>query len=172
MRYLIDGYNLLHAWGMLRHGTKVPPRTLEQARHNLLERLLRYGAGGGITVVFDARGAPPGVPVEEDYRGIRVCFAVDGTADDRIEDLLRHEGAPQHLTVVSDDNRLRQAARRRHCRAQRCLDYLDQLRHPAQPLAAPPPEPPAKPGALSPEETRRWLEEFGEVDGGDEPPGL
>jgi predicted RNA-binding protein with PIN domain len=167
MRYLIDGYNLLHAWGL------APPRgarpgQLERARHNLLDRLRQSpgAAGHGITVVFDATGAPADAVAEHDYHGIRVAFALDGSADDHIEALVHRETKPHELTVVSDDHRLRQAAQRSRCAAQRCLDFIELVlhRHPA----APPkegPEPAAKPEALSAEENRRLLEEFGEVDG-------
>jgi predicted RNA-binding protein with PIN domain len=166
MRYLIDGYNLLHAWGL------APPRgaragRLERARLNLLDRLRRAPgtAGSAVTVVFDAAGAPTASAAEHDYHGIRVAFALDGSADDLIEDLIHREPKPHDLTVVSDDHRLRQAARRHHCPARRCLDFIEQIQH--RPAAAPAAaaEPAAKPEALSPEENRRLLEEFGEVEG-------
>jgi hypothetical protein len=162
MRYVIDGYNLLHAWGLApRRGAK---GQLERARLNLLDRLRRAGAAG-VTVVFDAAGAPAGAATEQDYHGIHVCYAFDGTADDCIEDLVRREGLPQQLTVVSDDHRLRVAAERRHCRFLRCLDYLEELQHGG--ILPPPPPPadsPAKPETLSPEEARHWLEAFGAAD--------
>jgi predicted RNA-binding protein with PIN domain len=167
MRYLIDGYNLLHAWGL------APPRgsrpgQLERARLNLLDRI-RFVLGpavAGVTVVFDASHAAAGSAAEKDYHGIRVCFPRDGSADDCIEELIRREPKPRELTVVSDDHRLHQAAGHRHCHAQRCLDYIEELqtRHPAAPDADAP-RPQAKPESPSPEEARRWLEEFGEVDG-------
>jgi predicted RNA-binding protein with PIN domain len=167
MRYLIDGYNLLHAWGL------APPRgaragQLERARLNLLDRLRQAPgtAGASLTVIFDAAGAPAGAAAEHDYHGIRVAFAHDGSADDRIEDLVHRESRPHELTVVSDDHRLRLAAQRHHCKVRRCLDFIEQVQRPrpaAPPAAAA--EPAAKPEALSAEENRRLLEEFGEVDG-------
>lgn len=161
MRYLIDGYNALFAWGLLRK--KAQPHQLEQARLNFLQKLRQGGAGAGTTVVFDARHAPARGVTEEDYHGVRVCFA-DGAADDHIEELLRHDGQPVHLTVVSNDRRLRDAARRRGCRSLDCFDYLEELQR--RPVAAPTvPAEAAKPEASSPEEQRRWLEAFGEADG-------
>jgi predicted RNA-binding protein with PIN domain len=166
MRYLIDGYNLLYAWGLAPQGSR--PGRLGRARLNLLDRIrfLLGGGVGGVTVVFDAAHAPPDALPEKDYHGIRVCFALDGSADDRIEDLIRREPRPRELTVVSDDHRLRLAAEHRHCHWQHCLDYIEQLqtRHPAA-LPAAAPERQGKPEASTPEEARRWLEEFGEVDG-------
>jgi uncharacterized protein len=162
MRFVIDGYNLLHAWGLAPRQTG--GGQLERARLNLLDRLRHLGAAG-VTVVFDASRAPAGAPTEQDYRGIRVRFAVEGTADDWIEDLLRREALPQQLTIVSDDHRLRVAAERRRCRFQRCLDYIEELLHRSSlPPLPPPVEVPGKPETLSPEEARHWLEAFGEAD--------
>ena len=60
MRYLIDGYNLLHAMGVL-HG-QTGPKVLEKARLRLLSMLRgRFEQRtGNVTVVFDAAHAPPG----------------------------------------------------------------------------------------------------------------
>ncbi len=164
MRYVIDGYNLLHAWGLApRRGQA---GQLERARLNLLDRLRQAGAGG-VTVVFDAARAPVRTTAEQDYHGIRVRFVLDGTADDWIEERIRHENAPQQLTVVSDDRRLRQAAERRRCGFRRCLDYIEDLkRGPSSSPPSPPGEAPTKPEALSAEEMRHWLEAFGEADCG------
>jgi hypothetical protein len=151
VRYLIDGYNLLHATGHLSGPTNA--LGLGRARLVLLEAL-RYHFGAdaaGVVVVFDARGAPPRVPAEADYHGVRVLNALDREADDLIEDHIRRHAAPAALTVVSDDHRVREAARRRRCRSTACLDFFEALSR----RAAPPAPPPAddKPGAtLSPED--------------------
>lgn len=161
MRYLIDGYNLLHAMGVLLG--RVGPHRLESARLNLLDRIraLHGDDAGAVTVVFDAANAPPGVRPEQDHQGIRVLFALREEADDLIETLIRHDSAPRRLAVVSDDRRLKEAARRRGCPALGCLDYLEQVRrqapHPADADGA------AKPPGDSDDEKRRWLEAFGDV---------
>jgi hypothetical protein len=166
MRYLIDGYNLMHAWGLAPRGER--RGQLERARLNLLDRIrfLQGPDAPAVTVVFDSSDPPAHARPERDYHGLRVCFALDGSADDCIEELVRQEPKPRELTVVSDDHRLRLAAEHRHCRALRCLDYIEQLqrRHPAA-LPADPPRLQGKPEAPTPEEARRLLEEFGEVDG-------
>src|SRR5262249_53113494 len=76
MAYLIDGYNLLHAIGVLRG--RVGPQGLEKARQRLVGLL--HGALGtestNATIVFDAAGAPAGATDEQEYRGIQVRFAV------------------------------------------------------------------------------------------------
>jgi predicted RNA-binding protein with PIN domain len=162
--YLIDGYNLLHAMGAL--SGRVGPHGLEKARARLLG-LLAGGFGdeaGSVTVVFDAANAPPHAPAEQSFRGVQVRFAVrHEEADDLIELLLRHESAPQRVTLVSDDHRLQQAARRRACRVQGCgefLEWLDRHRRDRQrPLAAAP----EKRDRLSEAEMQSWLEEFADL---------
>jgi predicted RNA-binding protein with PIN domain len=161
MRYLIDGYNLLYAMGVLA-GRK-GPGGLEKARLRLLGLL--SGAHGQqapeITVIFDATGAPRDVPAEQYHQGIHVRFAHRREADDLIEELLR-QAAPRSVTVVSDDHRIQQAARRRRCLVRGCGEYLDELdrRRRSRP---PPVEQDDKPRAATGEETRHWLREFADL---------
>jgi predicted RNA-binding protein with PIN domain len=163
MRYLIDGYNLLHAMGLL--GGKVGPRGLEKARQSLLGRLLdnHEPDAASVTVVFDAARSPRGTTPEEDYQGIHVCFAVNGSADDAIEDRIQREATPRQLTVVSDDRRLQQAARRRRCLVLGCMEYLDHVERLRQ-QKTPKPEASAKPERVSTDETRHWLREFADLE--------
>ena len=96
----------------------VGPRGLEKARLRLLGLLHGTFAeeSSTVTVVFDAAAAPPGVAPETDHKGIHVIFAVGKQeADDVIERLIRRSSAPKSLHVISDDHRVQQAARRRHC---------------------------------------------------------
>jgi hypothetical protein len=141
-----------------------PAAQLEPARRNLLDRLATgHGRDAAhLIVVFDAKSAPPGVPARQQVFGIEVSFAPD--ADERIEELIARESAPRSLTLVSDDRRLQQSARRRGCPVLGCLDYLERLTAHPTPPPAPPPEAPAKPQRSSGEETRYWLERFGAVD--------
>jgi predicted RNA-binding protein with PIN domain len=171
MLYLIDGYNLLYAMGVLLP-KRTGPLVLEYARRRLLSLLgERHGAeAGAVTVVFDARKAPPGAPAEMDYEGIHVAFAVDQEeADDLIEQLIRRARAPRQLTVVSDDHRIQHAARRRQCVVLGCGEYMDWLARKRQPSREEPrqtqPHPSRPPeGRLSPDEVRLWLETFGDLE--------
>src|SRR4249920_21572 len=159
MRYLIDGYNLLHAMGVL-HG-QTGPKVLEKARLRLLSMLRgRFEQRtGNVTVVFDAAHAPPGAIEAQDYHGIHVRFAVnEDQADDLIEQIIRQESAPSRLAVVSDDRRLQQAGRRRRCQVQGCGEFLDHILKPKQTT-----EPPAKPAAPS-EDREHWLKEFADLE--------
>ncbi|HTU89431.1 MAG TPA: NYN domain-containing protein [Gemmataceae bacterium] len=162
MRYLIDGYNLLHAMGLLCG--KVGPHGLEKARLALLGRLCgELGDDArSVTVVFDASRAPPDAVEEDDYQGIHIRYALEAEADDVIETLIQREATPRQLTVVSDDHRIQQAGRRRRCGVRGCLDYLDEMesrRHskPAQPEAS------LKPEGVSSAEAQHWLREFADL---------
>lgn len=163
MSLLIDGYNLLHASGILGRG--VGPGSLERSRLALLNFLaesLTEKQLSRTTVVFDAREAPPGLPRTILHRGISVRFAPRGLdADAVIEDLIDEESSPRRLTVVSSDHRLHRAARRRRAKA---IDsdvwYAEVIRlrinrarakkHSGKPS-----------GPISDVEVRFWLREFG-----------
>jgi predicted RNA-binding protein with PIN domain len=161
MSFVIDGYNLLHAMGLLRG--KVGPTGLEKARLGLLG-LLRavYGEEATtVTVVFDAAHAPPGAAREQEYHGIHVRFAVDqGEADDVIETLIRDDSAPRQLVIVSDDHRIQRAAQRRHCTVSGCSQYLEWLERHRRERRRAPHQAEAKPERISEQETLHWLHEF------------
>jgi len=115
MALLIDGYNLLHASGIIPSG--IGSGTLRRARQALLNYLVLVLGPGEIaktTVVFDAQCAPPGLPREVNHRGIQVLFAdKHEEADDLLEELIQADSSPKQLTVVSSDHRIQRAARRR-----------------------------------------------------------
>jgi predicted RNA-binding protein with PIN domain len=165
MSVLIDGYNLLHASGIL--GSGVGPGSLERSRSALLNFLAESLAERQLsrtTIVFDAREAPPGLPRTTMYRGMTVCFAPRGLdADAVIEDLIAAESSPRRLTVVSSDHRLHRAARRRRAKA---IDsdvwYGEVIRLRIE--RARKKKPAGKPaGPISDVEVRFWLREFGIV---------
>ena len=162
MRYLIDGYNLAHATGDLLGRTE-RPHGLEKARLALLGRLIALHGDdiGCVTIVFDALNAPPGAESQQDYKGVHVLYSRHEEADDLIETLILKESSPRQLTIVSDDHRLKDAARRGKCTSVGCLDYLEQAGRPAptRPIA----DGSAKPQAVSAEETQRWLAEFADL---------
>jgi predicted RNA-binding protein with PIN domain len=171
MRYLIDGYNLAHALGVLRG--KVPVGAVELARRSLLIRLLQAPGfrAYATTVVFDAQRAPPGTPAEQRQLGVRLLFALGRQADDLIEELIEADADPRQLTVVSSDRRLREAARRRHARSLRCLEYWEAIeRAPAGPPSGPhQPDAEAKPEELTSQELRDWYQRFGVQENDDDP---
>jgi predicted RNA-binding protein with PIN domain len=165
MRYLIDGYNLLHAMGLLSPKKGVG-NALENARFDLLDRLhTHFGdLSGQITVVFDAGRVPRrGEPVH-DYRGLHVQFAVRQEADEWIETLIQNDATPKSLTIVSDDHRVQTAARRRQCPVLGCHAFLDVAEREPRPPPAKSGESDGKPDGIAPEERQRWLDAFADLD--------
>jgi len=164
MLYLIDGYNLLHAIGLAK---QKGASGLEQARGRLLGQL--HGALGdeasrNVTVIFDAAKAPPGAESEQEYHGIQVRFAVgEYEADDLIERLIKQASVPKQLTVVSDDHRIQQAARRRRSGVLGCAAYLEWLGKQRR-ARAPTDDHSTKPEGSSRADTQHWLKEFADLD--------
>lgn len=165
MATLIDGYNFLHATGIL--GRNVGPGTLERARNALLGFLaasLTESERAGTTVVFDAKGGPPGLPRELHQHGIRVLYAVGyPDADGLMEELIRADSSPRRLVVVSSDHQIQRAAARR--RATACDSdrwYTDVCRRRrARELAEPAAEhKPIPPNAAA--ESAYWVRAFSE----------
>ncbi|MFQ3592105.1 MAG: hypothetical protein SNJ82_02820, partial [Gemmataceae bacterium] len=87
-------------------------------------------------------------------------FSYEREADDLIEDRVHKESDPARLTVVSDDQRIREAARRKGCVVLRCLDYAERhlLRGPTRAIAVEPPEKPATVDLAADREMFRYLE--------------
>src|SRR5262249_25842003 len=119
MTLVIDGYNLLHASGILGRG--IGPGSLERSRNALLNFLVESLSErelAATTVVFDAREAPPGLPRVMQHRGITVRYADRGSdADQVVEELILADTSPRKLIVVSSDHRLHRAARKRRAKA-------------------------------------------------------
>jgi predicted RNA-binding protein with PIN domain len=180
MALLIDGYNLLHVTGIFAEAG--PGTELHRTRLALLKFLatsIERRERRDAAIVFDAAGAPPGLPRQIMHEGITVHFAHrHSDADEMIEHLLEECAAPRSLLVVSSDHRVQRAAR--HCGA----SYVDSEAWYRDVLAAnrqrnaSAEEAALKPsGKPSPEELNYWLRQFGEGPKNDErsdnpfPPG-
>jgi predicted RNA-binding protein with PIN domain len=176
MRWLIDGYNIMHAAGRL--GPKLGRGGFLRARRRFLGELadaLGADRAARTTVVFDASVPPSDFPAETTYRGLRVIFALDDEdADGRIERIIRAESKPKDLTVVSSDRRIRQAAARRRAQPMTADDFwvwIDDLRAQAAAGAgqsrrevAGPPAPVDGADGVSTAERDYWLETFRDLD--------
>jgi predicted RNA-binding protein with PIN domain len=172
MRTLIDGYNLMFALGLM--GKRFSPDGFRKARTRFLNDLaaaIGAVAAHQTTVVFDARFSPGHLPHESTHKGLSVLFAVeDEGADARIERLIAAHSTPRTLTVVSSDQRIRQAASRRKARAVTADAFWDEMEAPRPNAPRPPPptsEETARLQGLSPAESAHWLETFRHV--ADEP---
>jgi uncharacterized protein len=161
MPLLIDGYNLLHVSGVFGRGTALTE--LHRSREALLAFLaaaLEPKERSHATIVFDAAGAPPGLPQRFSYEGIDVQFARDpGNADELLERLIAAHAAPRTLVVVSGDHRVQRAARRRRAKAIDSDRWWAELcaarNRPGQPAA-----PSQKPTSIAPGEIDYWVKEF------------
>jgi uncharacterized protein len=161
MALLIDGYNLLYVtsiFGAAGAGTE-----LHRSRLALLDFLaasISERERGQTTIVFDATGAPPGLPSSATHEGMSVFFARrHANADEMIERLLDECRAPKSLTVVSSDHRIQRAAR------QHGAAYVDSDKWYAELQAARRERDAigdslAKPDGQSPEEVSYWVDEF------------
>jgi hypothetical protein len=115
MLFLIDGYNLMHAKGLMRPG--MTPSAFHHSRLRFLdavEKGLGPDRAARTTIVFDAFDPPLLAPRELAYKGMTILFAVgDENADARLEALIACHPNPRRLTVISSDRRVREAAARR-----------------------------------------------------------
>ncbi|MBU4272437.1 MAG: NYN domain-containing protein [Planctomycetes bacterium] len=164
MPLLIDGYNLLHASGIMGHGAG--PGSLERSRLamlNFLAASIEPSELPRTTVVFDAGDAPRGLPRVVQHRGITVRFAAKyESADELIEELIRSESAPRRLVVVSGDRRIQRAARRRRAKVVASDAWYAELvrarRQRAQAGAETSDRPPVP---LLEEDVNYWIDQFG-----------
>lgn len=174
MRLLIDGYNLLHAQGLT--GPAHDSERLRKAREKLLKMLSKRLSpmDRHVTrVIFDAAQKLPVAPRMLWVDGITVEFASESSsADERVIDLIDRHDAPKKLVVVSSDNEIGEAAKRRGCRIIGADEFMEILEDPRRPVLMPLNA--AKPASLGrsttqlpegmvPKETDYWLEQFADL---------
>jgi hypothetical protein len=164
MSLLIDGYNLLHASGILGRG--LGPGGLERSRSALLNFLVESLSEKELAhtvVVFDAGPPPHGRPRTVLHRGLTVRFSSNyENADALIEELIRQDSTPRRLTVVSSDHRLHKAARRRKATPIDSDKWFAQVVRDRIARAQGPPVKPLKPSeAPTAAEVKFWLQKFG-----------
>ena len=169
MALLIDGYNLLHVTGIFGKGRG--PGSFQRSREALLRFLaasLDAAQRKETTVVFDAAGAPPGLPSSLRHEEMSVRYARDyPDADTLIEELIQADHAPRKLVVVSSDHRIQRAARRRKARSvDSDLWYAKIWQRRAQSLSSQDRPVPEKPvGELTDAEIDYWVKEFSDEGG-------
>lgn len=169
MHILIDGYNLMHAAGLMR--PRFGPGGLEKARRALIGVLAGSLAEDATqtTVVFDARLSPRSQGERDLHpphiHGIRVEFAVgEESADARIEHLIRLDSAPKQLRVVSSDARIRAAAKRRGAKPIDSDTFWHQITsHRRTQNPRPASSCDEKPGRSTPRDVDFWIKEFADL---------
>jgi predicted RNA-binding protein with PIN domain len=166
MAFIIDGYNLLHATGIVGH--RGGPATFARSRGALIEFLadaLPEPQRLSTCIVFDACDAPRGLPDRFEHRGITVCFARGyEDADTMIEQLIRADHTPRKLTVVSSDHRIQRAARRRRARAVDSDVWYEEIWAARRREAPVTDESPRPRLPLTEDEVEKWLATFGKID--------
>ena len=166
MALLIDGYNLLNATGIF--GQDGPGTALHRTRLaflNFLAASFTKRQRTGTTIVFDAAGAPPGLPQTITHDGMTVHFARrQSNADEMIEELLEEWSAPRSLTVVSSDHRVQRAARHRGATFVDSEEWYAELLTSRRKKETRAEDVTAKPSDKpSPDELAYWLGQFGDA---------
>jgi predicted RNA-binding protein with PIN domain len=165
MALLIDGYNLLNVTGIFAEAG--PGTELHRTRLALLNFLAASIAKRerlATTIVFDAAGAPPGLPRTIMHDGITVHFAQrHSDADEMIEELLEQCAAPRSLLVVSSDHRVQRAARHRGASFIDSEQWYIELVETSRKRRSNGDDGSVKPtGELTADELKYWLREFGD----------
>lgn len=163
---IIDGYNVVAPVAAPRFPD---PMWLHRERMQLIERLAAHlddETRIRTCVVFDAANPPPDRPSEFRLHDIAVRFSIDhDEADDLIEELIAAHSVPKSLAVVSSDQRVQTAARRRGAKVFASQEWLDRLMDGRVGLAITrpgiKPDESAKPDAIRDAEVADWMREFG-----------
>lgn len=156
---LIDAFNVLHATGVL-------PEHLAGLELAGLAALVERSRHAGRPVTFVCDGVRPGAghagPSAARIGDASVLYAGGGReADAEIEKIIERSSFASRLLVVSSDNRIRKASRRRGAAWIRSESFLKQLAEDAE-RSRPDPLPSfVHEIPLSPAEVGHWLEVFG-----------
>src|SRR5262245_48673850 len=164
MALLIDGYNLLNVTGIFAQaGLGTELHRTRVAFLNFLSKAIDQRERSKTTIVFDAAGAPPGLPRTIKHDGITVHFAQrHSDADEMIEELLEKYREPRSLLVVSSDHRVQRAARHVGARFLDSDEWYSERLAICRGQQGPAEDATAKPnGELTPDELKYWLREFG-----------
>lgn len=155
MPIIVDGYNLLWAVQKLQSDSSISDVGLCK----ILGEYFRLIGDKG-ELIFDGTG-PPDKSCFQNTSNMEIFFVgVRTDADTVIEDKISVNSAPKRLVVVSSDNRLIMAARKRKAVAVKSELFWSQvIKQLSRKRGIQ--EPSAKRGGLSETETDRWLNEFG-----------
>ncbi len=154
---VIDGYNLLRAiQNLTEHSSNITDVQLCQIVDEYLYRIKKRGS-----IVFDGVG-PREKEAFNNLRNLEVVFSgTSHEADDVIEKLVRQSSAPKMLTVVSNDRRIKAAAKKRKATTVDCVDFWMEVLKTIEKKRKRQVEPQGKFIGISEAETEYWLREFG-----------
>lgn len=131
MKVLIDGYNLIFAWGWMP--TTQHARTTIDARARMIKKLkplIPAEFRSRFQFVFDVKSASSAKYLQSgrESSGFEFLFATDyPDADTLIERLIKTEPSPENLIVVSSDHRIKAASKRRRVAWLNSQGFLDAL---------------------------------------------
>lgn len=103
IRLLIDGYNLIGAYGLMRN------KNLEGERNGLIKILCEYKKVKffDITVVFDGLRSNNQIEGRDRMGGISIIYSRIGeSADDLIKKIVKNEGSGEGFIVVTSDREI------------------------------------------------------------------
>ena len=127
--FIIDGYNFLHAAGMIPRS--IGPATLGRSRQHLLrflESRLSFQERSNTTIVFDVHQLKDEIAPDDSFAQMTIINAVAyPDADTCIEELITKHSVPKQLIVVSSDHRLHRAAQKRKATAIDSEDFFEYL---------------------------------------------
>ena len=129
VRFLVDGYSLLHNWPELAPGQ---PRFSATARGELISRLTQYhdACGTALTIVFDGTSGGPGTGSVHSTPAVEVLFTRSGqTADQLIERAAYRLSAFGEVLVVTDDFAERDTVISLGGMASSCLNFINTVEH-------------------------------------------
>ena len=103
IRLLIDGYNLIGAYGLMRN------KNLEGERKGLIKKLYEYKKLKkiDITVVFDGLRSDNDIASRDRMGGISIIYSRIGeSADDLIKKIVKSEGSAEGFVIVTSDREI------------------------------------------------------------------
>ena len=110
--FILDGYNVIYRIPELTAKLK---ESLEEARRALAVRMAdwkRSRVNADVIIVFDGRDSVFPDSSRMNVCGIKCVYtATKETADDRIISMVRLSEEPSRITVISDDNQIRNSSR-------------------------------------------------------------
>jgi predicted RNA-binding protein with PIN domain len=163
MALLIDGYNVLHVSDIFAgEGAGTELHRVRLALLDYLAAAIDERERNQTTIVFDAAGAPPGLPQTLTHEGMTVRFARRHTdADELIEEIIEQHAAPRELTVVSSDHRVQRAARRRGATFVDSEQWFANLKSSLKAKMAEPTDSAAKPKVVAAfDDVAYWVDQF------------
>jgi predicted RNA-binding protein with PIN domain len=156
MFLIVDGYNLLRVAEKIEGCESIT----DAALCTMIAQYLRQIGATGL-VVFDGIGPPDKNPFENISRMEVLFSGRHADADSIIINKISLDSAPKGLVIVSSDNELQAAARKRKAISVKSQIFFPQMLAELSKKRKHPQEPPEKRTGITEGETEEWLRTFG-----------